>query len=390
MGSKTVRVFCGSITFALAVNLYPPTYALEDTSDSNSHSIVDIANEDGYSTADTDAEVSLPSAPAQENTAASDIRMTAEEQEAAFRATHYLMRDGRGDEYYASTTDKDSCTTADGQPGQYFRTWMQPDDGNDYTSYYNTSGIGTYCNPVETRTLTANNPGEPRKPSPAEMLQEIEDKFANTDIRPPILKQSYNSGDGTGRAKGDPNIYKGDNVNFYAEAPTAYWEGELSAGHVEIESYPVQMTVQYGNGDEGSFYTIGEPIYPKSGSKARPTATSYVYKRSGNFHAYATVSYAGRYRVNGGPWQAMRTVIKKDTAEPLLIRVWWVDVGRVAGDCSYDDTRWGCKNDPTMGKKDNPNPRLRKADIRTGQRWHLNDSGDGDTEYSLHRDWPAM
>ncbi|WP_216640337.1 peptide ABC transporter ATPase [Rothia mucilaginosa] len=390
MGSKTVRVFCGSITFALAVNLYPPTYALEDTSDSNSHSIVDIANEDGYSTADTDAEVSLPSAPAQENTAASDIRMTAEEQEAAFRATHYLMRDGRGDEYYASTTDKDSCTTADGQPGQYFRTWMQPDDGNDYTSYYNTSGIGTYCTPVETRTLTANNPGEPRKPSPAEMLQEIEDKFANTDIRPPILKQSYNSGSGTGRAKGDPNIYKGDNVNFYAEAPTAYWEGELSAGHVEIESYPVQMTVQYGNGDEGTSYTIGEPIYPKSGSKARPTATSYVYKRSGNFHAYATVSYAGRYRVNGGPWQAMRTVVKKDTADPLLIRVWWVDVGRVAGDCSYDDTRWGCKNDPTMGKKDNPNPRLRKADIRTGQRWHLNDSGDGDTEYSLHRDWPDM
>ena len=32
-----------------------------------------------------------------------------------------------------------------------------------------------------------------------------------------------------------------------------------------------------------------------------------------------------------------------------------------------------------MGKPDNPNPRLRKADIRTGQRWHLNDNGDGDT-----------
>ena len=42
---------------------------------------------------------------------------------------------------------------------------MMPDDGNDYTGYYNTSGIGTYCTPVESRTLTANNPGEPRKPS---------------------------------------------------------------------------------------------------------------------------------------------------------------------------------------------------------------------------------
>jgi len=387
----TVRLFCSSIALSFLANICGPAYALEDTSDSNTHSIQDIpapVSETGYEKADTSGERDVSSTP--ESSAVSGIRMTAEEQEAAFKATHHLMRDGRGNEYYASTTDKDSCTTADGQPGQYFRTWMQPDDGNDYTGYYNTSGIGTYCTPVESRTLTANNPGQPRKPSPAEMLQEIEDKFANTDIRPPILKQSYNSGNGTGRAKGDPNIYKGDNVNFYAEAPTAYWEGELSAGHVEIESYPVQMTVQYGNGDEGSFHTIGEPIYPKSGSKARPTATSYAYKRSGNFHAYATVSYAGRYRVNGGPWQAMRTVVKKDTAEPLLIRVWWTDVGRVAGDCSYDDTRWGCKNDPTMGKKDNPNPRLRKADIRTGQRWHLNDNGDGDTEYSLHRDWPDM
>ena len=390
MENKTVRVFCVSITFALAVNLFPPTYALEDTSDSNSHSVVDIANEDGYATADTDEEVSLSPAPAQENTAVSSIRMTAEEQEAAFKATHRLMRDARGDEYYASTTNKDSCTTPDNRPGQYSRTRMMLDDGNDYTGYYSPSGLGTFCIPAESRTLTANNPGEPRKPSPTEMLQEIEDKFAHTDIRPPILKQSYNSGNGTGRAKGDPNVYKDDNVNFYAEAPTASWEGELSVGHVEIESYPVQMTVQYGNGDEGTSYTIGEPIYPKSGSKARPTATSYVYKRSGNFHAYATVSYAGRYRVNGGPWQALRTVVKKDTVDPLLIRVWWVDVGRVGGTCDEDDTRWGCKNDPTMGKKDNPNPRLRKADIRTGQRWHLNDNGDGDTEYSLHRSWPDM
>ena len=51
----------------------------------------------------------------------------------------------------------------------------------------------------------------------------------------------------------------------------------------------------------------------------------------------------------------MMEVTPQATSDPLLVRVWWVDVGRVAGDCSYDDTRWGCKNDPTMGKKDNPN-----------------------------------
>ena len=129
MDSKTVRVFCVSTTFALAVNLFPPTYALEDTSDSNSHSVVDIANEDGYATADTDEEVNL--SPAQENTAVSSIRATAEEQEAAFNATHRLMRDSKGDEYYASTTDKDSCVTPDNRPGRYSHTRMMLDDGND-------------------------------------------------------------------------------------------------------------------------------------------------------------------------------------------------------------------------------------------------------------------
>ena len=161
-------------------------------------------------------------------------------------------------------------------------------------------------------------------------------------------------------------------------------------GHVDIESYPVQTHIQYGNGDEETFYTTGKPVYRVPGEKPQQTATSYVYKRSGNFHAYATVSYAGRFRVNGGAWQALDVVLTKDTVDPLLVRVWWTEVGRVAGSCEEDDTRWGCQNDPTMGKKDNPNPRLRKADVRTGQRWHLDDSGVGDSEYSLHRSWPDM
>ncbi|WP_313968287.1 hypothetical protein [uncultured Rothia sp.] len=220
------------------------------------------------------------------------------------------------------------------------------------------------------------------------MLQEIEDQFANTNIQAPVLKQSYNLG--TGLGENNPNVYKNQAVNFYVDAPTARWEGDLMIGHVEIESYPTQMTIQYGNGDEDTFYTMGKPVSRARGEEPRKTATSYVYKRSGNFHAYATVSYAGRFRVNGGAWQALDVVLTKDTVDPLLVRVWWVDVGRVGGTCDEDDTRWGCKNDPTMGKKDNPNPRLRKADIRTGQRWHLDDSGVGDSEYSLHRDWPDM
>ena len=290
--------------------------------------------------------------------------------------------------YNNQQSGKDVCYTEDQRPGKPIRVLEQPATG-EAANYNLKTGFSTYCQPNDTKTLTPTNPKEtPKGPTIEEMLQEVEDQFANTNIQAPVLKQSYNLGSGQG--EDNPNVYKNQAVNFYVDAPTARWEGDLMIGHVEIESYPVQMTVQYGNGDEDTFYTMGKPVSRARGEESRKTATSYVYKRSGNFHAYATVSYSGRFRVNGGAWQALDVVLTKDTVDPLLIRVWWVDVGRVGGTCDEDDTRWGCKNDPTMGKKDNPNPRLRKADIRTGQRWHLNDSGDGDTEYSLHRDWPDM
>ena len=290
--------------------------------------------------------------------------------------------------YNNQQSGKDVCYTEDQRPGKPIRILEQPATG-EAANYNLKTGFSTYCQPNDTKTLTPTNPKEtPKGPTIEEMLQEIEDQFANTNIQAPVLKQSYNLG--TGQGNDNPNVYKNQAVNFYVDAPTARWEGDLMIGHVEIESYPTQMTIQYGNGDEDTFYTMGKPVSRARGEESRKTATSYVYKRSGNFHAYATVSYSGRFRVNGGDWQALDVVLTKDTVDPLLIRVWWVDVGRVGGTCDEDDTRWGCKNDPTMGKKDNPNPRLRKADIRTGQRWHLNDNGDGDTEYSLHRSWPDM
>lgn len=304
---------------------------------------------------------------------------------------HPLQLDGAKQEYHASSAkarkagDAECHTKGDQRPGHYvIGSLPQGDNANKIPNHVG----GRYCVPNDTKTLTSNNPEQPKGPSPEEMLQEIEDQFANTNIQAPVLKQSYNLG--TGLSEDNPNVYKNQAVNFYVDAPTARWEGDLMIGHVEMESYPTQMTIQYGNGDEGSFYTMGKPVSRARGEESRKTATSYAYQRSGNFHAYATVSYSGRFRVDGGDWQALDVILTKETVDPLLIRVWWVDVGRVGGTCDEDDTRWGCKNDPTMGKKDNPNPRLRKADIRTGQRWHLNDSGDGDTEYSLHRDWPDM
>ena len=283
-----------------------------------------------------------------------------------------------------------SCTTKDGRTGTFKFTNMSLESGIPVDRGSPRSPSSATCIPSNTRTLTsADSPG-PTGPTYEEIMEEIFHAAESLEPGKPTLHQSYNNPAGTGRAEGDPNVYKGDQINFYVDDGGPYrLEADMLAGHVEIELMPSSYVIEYGNGDTATNYTAGQPVTTYPRERPRETATSYAYQRSGNFHAYATVHYTARFRVDGGPWQMMM-VTPQATSDPLLVRVWWVDVGRVAGDCSYDDTRWGCKNDPTMGKKDNPNPRLRKADIRTGQRWHLNDNGDGDTEYSLHRDWPDM
>ena len=284
------------------------------------------------------------------------------------------------------------CVTSGGKVGIYKHTNLnsETDAGFMDRGHALRSPTSASCIPSDIKAVQDTKSKANDGPTWEQMMAQIIEAAQSLEPGKPTLHQSYNNPAGTGRPEGDPNVYKGDNINFYVDDGGPYrLEADMLAGHVEIELMPSSYVIEYGNGDQATHYTAGKPVTTYPRERPRQTETSYAYQRSGNFHAYATVHYTARFRVDGGPWQMMK-VTPQATSDPLLIRVWWTDVGRVAGDCSYDDTRWGCKNDPTMGKKDNPNPRLRKADIRTGQRWHLNDSGDGDTEYSLHRDWPDM
>ena len=284
------------------------------------------------------------------------------------------------------------CVTPGGKVGIYKHTNLSPetDAGFMDRGHALRSPTSASCIPSDIKAVQDTKSKANDGPTWEQMMAQIIEAAQSLEPGKPTLHQSYNNPAGTGRAEGDPNVYKGDQINFYVDDGGPYrLEADMLAGHVEIELMPSSYVIEYGNGDTATNYTAGKPVTTYPRERPRQTDTSYAYQRSGNFHAYATVHYTARFRVDGGPWQMMM-VTPQATSDPLLVRVWWVDVGRVAGDCSYDDTRWGCKNDPTMGKKDNPNPRLRKADIRTGQRWHLNDNGDGDTEYSLHRDWPDM
>ena len=287
------------------------------------------------------------------------------------------------------------CVTPGGKVGIYKHTNLSPETDAGFMDRGRPamglkSPTSANCIPSDIKAVQDTKSKANDGPTWEQMMAQIIEAAQSLEPGKPTLHQSYNNPAGTGRAEGDPNVYKGDQINFYVDDGGPYrLEADMLAGHVEIELMPSSYFIEYGNGDTDTNYTAGKPVTTYPRERPRQTDTSYAYQRSGNFHAYATVHYTARFRVDGGPWQMME-VTPQATSDPLLIRVWWVDVGRVGGTCDEDDTRWGCKNDPTMGKKDNPNPRLRKADIRTGQRWHLNDSGDGDTEYSLHRDWPDM
>ena len=107
------------------------------------------------------------------------------------------------------------CLAEGRQPGKYTRVREMP-AGDEEVNYNSKTGLGTYCQALNTKTLTPTNPKEtPKGPTIEEMLQEIEDQFANTNIQAPKLKQSYNLG--TGLGENNPNVYKNQAVNFYVE-----------------------------------------------------------------------------------------------------------------------------------------------------------------------------
>ena len=189
-----------------------------------------------------------------------------------------------------------------------------------------------------------------------------------------------------------PHTSKGEETNFYTtlEGSRNIFEGDLPIGHTRIRAVPVAYRYEYGDGHDLKTHSAGSPVSSQhSGQSLHETSTSYAYPQVGNFHAYVTVTYAGQYSIDGGPWQFFGTEITR-VSEPVLVRVWESEVHSVGKTCTEDPGAKGCPGhveEPDVG---NPNPQLRKVDVYTGQRWHLDDVGVGDSEGRLHPTWPNM
>ena len=189
-----------------------------------------------------------------------------------------------------------------------------------------------------------------------------------------------------------PHTSKGEETNFYTtlEGSSNIFEGDLPIGHTRIRAVPVAYRYEYGDGYDLKTHSAGSPVSSQySGQPLHETSTSYAYPMVGNFHAYVTVTYAGQYSIDGGPWQFFGTEVSR-VSEPVLVRVWESEVHSVGKTCTEDPGARGCPGHAEEPDVGNPNPQLRKVDVYTGQRWHLDDVGVGDSEGRLHPTWPNM
>ena len=189
-----------------------------------------------------------------------------------------------------------------------------------------------------------------------------------------------------------PHTSKGEETNFYTtlEGSSNIFEGDLPIGRTRIRAVPVAYRYEYGDGYDLKTHSAGSPVSSQySGQPLHETSTSYAYPMVGNFHAYVTVTYAGQYSIDGGSWQFFGTEVSR-VSEPVLVRVWESEVHSVGKTCTEDPGARGCPGHAEEPDVGNPNPQLRKVDVYTGQRWHLDDVGVGDSEGRLHPTWPNM
>ena len=272
--------------------------------------------------------------------------------------------------------DGSYCVSRDGRVGQY----------KEFTDDGQAKPVGeTITNHLFGDTCTLNDP---------EAAQQAQGEYERiiTEMHTHLLELIPAHPHLTLDSAHPPHTSKGEETNFYTtlEGSSNIFEGDLPIGRTRIRAVPVAYRYEYGDGHDLKTHSAGSPVSSQhSGQPLHETSTSYAYPQVGNFHAYVTVTYAGQYSIDGGSWQFFGTEITR-ISEPVLVRVWESEVHSVGKTCTEDPGAKGCPGHAEEPDVGNPNPQLRKVDVYTGQRWHLDDVGVGDSEGRLHPTWPNM
>ena len=199
----------------------------------------------------------------------------------------------------------------------------------------------------------------------------VRDGLDSLDISKPVLHNDFGL-----------HAYTDLNINYYVtQAGVQTKETTILDEKVTIQVIPVSYQYTYGNGAVRTTSSAGAPgtRWDESEKNYTKTSTSYQFEKAGNFHSYVTVVYQARYRIgDNGPWMVAGTTEMR--SEAMLLRVWEIDVHNVAKDCREDPYAWACPMNKNHPDYNNPNPKLAHPDPFTGQQWHKDNAGVGDTE----------
>ena len=117
---------------------------------------------------------------------------------------------------------------------------------------------------------------------------------------------------------------------------------------VTVELTPQKWSYSYGDGNTRTSHTPGKMLPTKAHVWETETPTSHQYRKRGTYTVEATVTYTGRYSLNGGKtWDTIPGTLNIN-AKPLNIRAWTLKAINVSGPCQPGNPT----NDPTCEKQD--------------------------------------
>ena len=284
---------------------------------------------------------------------------------------------------YNGNAGKDAPCMYQGKPGKVARIPLPLADSGEYSNYgvVQSGNGGITCVPDDpaSQDTPENTPNADNLQARTQEIEhQVREQLAELTTSKPTLRFDGN----------EPHVDTGINTNFYVTgAKTVTRDTNILDEDVTIEAVPVAYTYEYGTGEHAyttrNSGTAQDSTWDKTKHNYKPTGTSHAFKESGNYHAYVTVTYQGRYRVKGGDWNIVGSFTAQ--SDPALVRVWDTEVHSVGKTCNEDPGARGCPGHRDEPDRNNPNPKLAHPDPVTGQHWHRDDAGLGDTEWRLHK-----
>jgi hypothetical protein len=138
----------------------------------------------------------------------------------------------------------------------------------------------------------------------------------------------------------DEHTLRGAHTNVFAEAQEQIFELVMLGQDVVIRVEPVAYAWTYGDGH--NFGPVTDPGGPVPQDRwGEQTATSHVYKETGDFGIILTTTFRGYYSVNGGQEIPIPNTADFDSF-PVMISVWRSVVNNYADNCLENPEGAGC------------------------------------------------